>query len=72
MEKNSYVKLDELYEIPVENLRLAGSAGRQYELQSKSWDQVSNFISMNPRPTRVMNIRDPAAKEASWFHNYKT
>lgn len=45
-----------LDEIPLENLGPAGSTGRQYELQSKSWDEVSNFISMIPRPTEVMNI----------------
>ncbi len=56
MEKNSYVKLDELYEIPLENLRPAGSNGRQYELQSKSWDQVLNFIPMIQRCKRVMNV----------------
>ena len=49
-EKKSYVKMDEVYEIPVERLTAAGANGRQYELQSKSWDRVQNFL-------RKMNVR---------------
>ena len=44
MEKKSYVKVDEVLEIPVENLRPASINGGQYELQSKSWDKMHNFI----------------------------
>ena len=49
MEKNSYVKLDVVYEMPVELLRAAeGANGRQLELQSKSWRRVEGFLRMNP------------------------
>ena len=49
-EKKSYVKMDGGYEIPVEYLRAAGANGRQYELQSKSWDKVQDFLrKMNAR-----------------------
>ena len=44
MEKKSYVKVDEVPEIPVENLRPASINGRQYELQSKLWDKMHNCI----------------------------
>ena len=48
--KNSYVKMDEVYEIPFERLTAAGAGGRQYELQSKSWDKVQSFLrKMNER-----------------------
>lgn len=49
-EKKSYVKMDGVYEIPVEHLTAAGANGRQYELQSKSWDKVQDFL-------RKMNVR---------------
>ena len=49
-EKKSYVKMDGVYEIPVERLTAAGANGRQYELQSKSWDKVQDFL-------RKMNVR---------------
>ena len=42
--------MDEVYEIPVERLTAAGANGRQYELQSKSWDKVQDFL-------RKMNVR---------------
>ena len=48
-EKKSYVKMDEVYEIPVERLTATGANGRQYELQSKSWDKVQDFL-------RKMNV----------------
>ena len=49
-EKKSYIKMDEVYEIPVEYLRPAGANGRQYKLQSKSWDKVQDFLrKMNAR-----------------------
>ena len=44
MQKTSYIKLDEVYEIPIENLAWVGVDGRQYELQSKSWDKMRNYI----------------------------
>jgi len=44
MEKKSYVKVNEVYEIPLEDLRPAGNNGRQYELQIKSWDKMQNFL----------------------------
>ena len=44
MEKRSYVKVDEVYEIPLENLRPASMNGRQYELQSKSWDKMQGLM----------------------------
>lgn len=34
-----------MYKIPVEKLVAAGVNGRQYELQSKSWDKVQDFLS---------------------------
>lgn len=43
-EKKSYVKMDEVYEIPLERLTAAGADGRQYELQSKSWDKAQSFL----------------------------
>jgi len=43
MEKKSYVKVNEVYEIPLESLRPAGNNGRQYELQIKSWEKMQNF-----------------------------
>lgn len=43
-EKRSYVRMDGVYEVPVERLMPAGANGRQYELQSKSWDKVQNFL----------------------------
>ena len=49
-QKKSYVKMDEVYEIPVERLTAAGANGRQYELQSKSWNKVEDFL-------RKMNVR---------------
>ena len=49
-EKKSYVKMDGVYEVPVEYLRAAGANGCQYELQSKSWDKVQDFLrKMNAR-----------------------
>lgn len=36
--------MDEVYEIPFEHLTPAGANGRQYELQSKSWDAVQDFL----------------------------
>ena len=51
-EKKSYVKMDEVYEIPAESLTAAGANGQQYELQSKSWDKVQVFLrKMNERAT---------------------
>ncbi|KAL9622796.1 MAG: hypothetical protein Q9160_002915 [Pyrenula sp. 1 TL-2023] len=44
MEKKSYVKMDEVYEIPLKDLKPARMNGRQYELQSKSWEKILNFI----------------------------
>ena len=42
--------MDKVYEIPVEYLTAAGANGRQYQLQSESWDKVQNFLSnMNAR-----------------------
>ena len=49
-EKRSYVKMDGVYEIPVERLTAAVANGRQYELQSNSWDKVQDY-------TRKMNVR---------------
>ena len=43
-EKKSYVKMDEVYEIPLERLTAARGNGCQYELQSKTWDKVQNFL----------------------------
>ena len=43
-EKKSYIKMDGVYEIPIERLTAAGASGRQYELQSKSWDKVQDFL----------------------------
>ncbi|MCJ1357822.1 MAG: hypothetical protein MMC33_007818 [Icmadophila ericetorum] len=44
-EKKSYVKMDQVYKVPFESLRAAaGADGRQYALQSKSWDKLQNFI----------------------------
>lgn len=37
--------MDAVYEVPVEHLVAAGANGRQYELQSKSWDKVQDFLS---------------------------
>ena len=34
MEKKSYINVNNIYEIPIENLSWAGIGGRQYELQS--------------------------------------
>lgn len=42
--KKSYIKMDKVYEIPIENLEAAGADGRQFELQSKSWDKVQDYI----------------------------
>lgn len=42
--KRSYIRMDEAYEIPVECLMPAGANGRQYELQSKSWEKVQDFM----------------------------
>ena len=36
--------MDEVYEIPIEFLMAAGANGRQYELQSKSWHKVQDFL----------------------------
>ena len=36
--------MDQVYEIPVEFLTAAGANGRQYELQSKSWGKVRDFL----------------------------
>ena len=55
-EKKFYVKMDEVYEIPVESLMAAGANGRQYELQSKSWDKVQDFL----RKMNVSAIHDGA------------
>ena len=44
MEKKSYFRVDEVPEISVENLRPASINGRKYELQSKLWDKIYNFI----------------------------
>ena len=42
--------MDGVYEVPVEDLRAAGANGYQYELQSKSWDKVQDFLrKMNAR-----------------------
>ena len=49
-EKKSYIKMDEVYEIPVKILTAAGANARQYELQSKSWDKVQDFL-------RKLNVR---------------
>ena len=44
--------MDEIYEIPIEYLTAAGANGRQYELQSKSWDKVQDFLrNMNVSAT---------------------
>ena len=44
--------MDEVYEVPVERLTAAGANGRQYELQSKSWDKVQDVLrEMNSRAT---------------------
>ena len=60
-EKKSYVKMDQVYEIPVESLTAAGANGRQYELQSKSWDKVQDFL----RKMNVHAIHDrPVAPES--------
>ena len=48
--KNFYLKMDGVYEIPVEYFTAACTNGRQYELQSKSWDKVQDFLrKMNAR-----------------------
>ena len=57
LEKNFYVKMDEIYEIPVESLMAAGANGRQYELHSKSQDKIQGFL----RKMNVRAIRDGAS-----------
>ena len=44
MKKKFYIKINKVLEIPVENLRLTSNNGRQYELQSKLWNKMHNFI----------------------------
>ena len=76
LEKKFYVKMDEIYEIPVESLMAAGANGRQYELQSKSQDEVQGFLrKMNVRasasstlcqlPEELIEVQLPASKSSS-------